>query len=49
MAADDDEINLAEGDMIDGIHDIGGGWSVGMNACTGETGAFPSSFLETSS
>ena len=48
-AADDDEINLAEGDMIDNIHDIGGGWSVGRNARTGETGAFPSSFLETSS
>ena len=42
----DDEIDLIEGDALDRMEDLGGGWWQGRNARTGEIGAFPASYVE---
>ena len=46
VAEEDDEIDLIEGDAIDQIQELGGGWWHGHNVRTGEIGAFPSSYAE---
>jgi hypothetical protein len=46
-AADDaDEIDLAAGDVLEGVTDIGGGWATGTNKSTNRRGTFPVSFVE---
>ena len=37
-ADDGDEMDLAEGDVLEDMQDLGGGWSQGRNARTGEVG-----------
>ena len=44
VAADADEIDLQEGDVLQGVRKLGNGWFEGKNTRTGETGAFPASF-----
>ena len=46
VAEADDEIDLLEGDQIDQMEDLGGGWWHGRNVRSGEVGAFPASFVE---
>ena len=46
VANDNDEVDLAEGDVIEAVKDAGDGWSVGRNARTGIEGYFPTSFAE---
>ena len=46
VAEADDEIDLLEGDEIDHVEDLGGGWWRGRNVRSGEVGAFPASFME---
>ena len=46
VAEADDEIDLLEGDQIDQVEDLGGGWWRGRNVRSGEVGAFPASFME---
>ena len=43
-AADDDEIDLQEGDIIENVDDFGGGWLKGTNTRTGITGVFPAAY-----
>ncbi len=44
-AAEEDEIDLAEGDEVEVVAVVGDGWTHGRNMRTGNTGAFPTSYI----
>ena len=45
-AADDDEIDIMEGDIVTDAEIIAEGWMTGTNSRTGQSGLLPSNYVE---
>ena len=45
-AQDEEEIELAEGDVVEDVEEVDEGWVKGTNKRTGKRGMIPSNYIE---